>query len=277
MVKTKKILRAGDVATQITKRNAGKAGEVRSGELTTIAEAVAAAAKALALLRDAPANYSMRYERPFTEVSQEVQAGVDSILRFGLSVAYTTQPHRGADVDRTVEAVEPLLRAALDYLLAPNQAVGGRLRKAAAVFHGYNPSRNQVAKLVTLGKAVQQALHPSLAGVREGEADWIARTLLPTLGATRSVDTAFILELLDSWAPKSTQGKRAVSGIVAELMCTSGIEKRRLSPELRKSVSTLLTKARITNTPTLHFRADGSLPGRSWAVGFELPEFMRPR
>jgi hypothetical protein len=233
------------------------------------------AAVALCQLRDAPGAYSLKHEKPTTDVAEEAKEALDRLLRLALKSARFVHASPDWWAGPTLDAIEPVVEEFLAFLRRPDKAKGERLRKVAAHFAGYRPDQGEVETIVTLANAVRHAIHPSLRP-GEGEAQWIARELLPRLGAKRPVEPVAVQKLLESWAPRSTKGKRAVAGIVAEIGRLAGISLS-VAGDASKSISTTLQKKKIANTPQLLVRADGSIPGRSMVIAFEPLSFSRRR
>jgi hypothetical protein len=156
--------------------------------------------------------------------------------------------------------------------------------------------RNEQGKAGTCGllaRWVQRALYLHQYGQSRGEAEWLTREGLLTLPDYRvPVAPERVLALLDSWGGglKPPKGRRALSGIVAELGLMSGVlravggeSKKTALARWTKSTSEALKRLRIENECRLNDRSlpgpfphefeagvhDGSIPGRSFAVAVE--------
>jgi hypothetical protein len=249
-----------------------------------LAKAYGQAVGAIQQISQAPWDYSEAAQAPFTDVAGAQNEALDKLLQLTLmarlaaaSVATATNT-LDREAESTLKAIETVVMPCLAYLRQPSNDAGTAIRRAETDWERHDPEQGDVQALVTLARHVSQAVHPKLSKARAGEAQLLVRVWLPRLGGRLAVAEEDALSLLNSWAPRSTRGKRTIAGIVRELAVQSGIVSVSRRPEgaraLAKTVSVALARAGITNKPERHFlRRDGSYVGRSFSIVAEELSF----
>ena len=203
--------------------------------------------------------------------SQSVEA-LTKLARFALRSAGTLRA-RQADAS-ALSDVEALLVAIADYVEAPTEPKARPVRRAASALQRRSPKRGRAA-FAELGRAVQHAL--SNKHGLEGEAQRIARIVLPKLGGSAAIPEARVTTLLESWARRPRDGRPGVREIVTTLATESGMLKT-YGVSVR-AVRDALENAGLTNKPRAHVREDGSmaLHGGMLSAMYEPLELLGPR